>query len=199
SFVLCYFDESVQHDRWGCLHADDHRAELAALASLLLEDPSVALVVKSQFERNSPSRLYAGDALFERARATGRYVELCVGSHRNIVFPAEAALSADLCIGHLIGATASLEAALAGVCSVLLNPTGLRTDWDSIYARADIVYPSMQALLEAIVAARRGGTTHASLGDWSTILPEFDGFRDGRAAQRLRELIERCVRPEQCA
>jgi hypothetical protein len=193
NFVICYFDENVQYDRWGCVHPDDHLAELRALATLLVADAGLALVVKSQFERNSPSRLYAGDPAIERARATGRYVELCAGIHRNNVLPAEAALCADLCIGHLIGATASLEAGLAGVRSTLLNPTGLRTANDALYARADIVYPSMEELLAAIAAHRAGDPARGALGDWQPIAGLLDPFRDGRASLRLRALVERSV------
>jgi hypothetical protein len=193
-FVLCYFDENVQYDRWGCVHPDDHRTEIRALAALVTADPAVGVVIKSQFERNSPSRLYAGDALIGAARATGRYVELCAGVHRNNVFPVEAALSADLCIGHLIGATASLEAGLAGVRSVLLNTTGLEAANAAQYARADLVYTSMDGLLAAVARLRAGDPAAAALGDWSQIAAAFDPLRDGRAAQRLRALVEHSVR-----
>jgi len=150
-------------------------------------------VVKTQFERNAPSRLFAADPVLAAARATGRYVELSAGTHRNNVFPVEAALAADLCVGHLIGATASLEAALGGVRSIMLNPLNLRTTTSDVYARADIVYSSMEAALEAIGAWRRGDPTRAALGDWSSIVRTFDPFGDGNASRRLRELLERAV------
>jgi hypothetical protein len=193
SFVLCYFDENVQHDRWGCVHADDHRAEILELIRLVLADASVAVIVKTQFERNAPGRLLAGVPEFEAARATGRYLELSAGSFRNNVFPVEAALAADLAIGHLIGATAALEAALAGVRSVLLNPLDMRADAAALYAGADVVYPSMHVLLEKVARLRAGDAAANTLGDWTPIAASFDPLRDGGAAQRLRALIERSL------
>jgi hypothetical protein len=193
TFVLCYFDENVQNDRWGCVHPQDHLAELRALAQLVVDDPSVGLVIKSQFERNSPSRLHAGDSVIEAARATGRYVELCSGVHRNNVFPVEAALSANLCIGHLIGATASLEAGLAGVRSTLLDTTGLRAANAAVYERADLVYGSIESLLAAVAQLRAGHESARALGDWSPIAATFDPIHDGHASRRLRALVERSV------
>jgi hypothetical protein len=127
------------------------------------------------------------------ARRTGRYLELAAGAHRNIVFAAEAALSADLAVGHALGATAALEAALAGARAVLINPYGTTGANDTLYAQGDIVYPSLEAALEAIAAFRGGVSARAGLGDWSAILGRFDRFRDGRAGHRMRAVLEAIV------
>ena len=148
--------------------------------------------MKSQFTRNSPSRMFGGRAELEAARASGRYVELCHGLHRNVAFPAEAALASDIAVGHAIGGTAVLEAALAGRRSLMLNPYAWWGSWDDLYGRADIVYPSLAAALEAIAALRAGDPARQGLGDWSAILPLFDPYRDGRSAARLRGLLE-CI------
>jgi hypothetical protein len=188
-FVLCYFDENVTDGKYGQISPADHRTEVTTLAQWVLDDPTLGLVVKSQFARNSPMRRYAGNPTLIAAAATGRYVELCEGAHRNILFPAEAALPADLAIGHTVGATAALEAALAGRRCVLLNPHEWRGTWDHLYRSADLVYESLDGL-RAAVADYRTGRGHAALGDWSGILAPFDPFRDGRAAARLREEVE---------
>jgi hypothetical protein len=190
TFVVCYFDESVQMDRYGLISDADHREELRVLVEALLEDPSLGIVIKTQFERNSPSHRYAGDPLFARARETGRYLELRHGAHRNTVFPAEAGLAADFAIGHIVGATAALEAALAGRRCALLNPYGMRSVQDGLYATGMIVTPSMPALLDGLRRMRDGDPAYASFGDWSGILPRLDPWRDGRAASRLREQID---------
>jgi hypothetical protein len=195
NFVLCYFDESVQNDRWGCISEEEHRDELLTLAGLLASDPTLGLVVKVQFDRNSPSRRYADHPLFAAAIASGRYAELRSGAHRNLVFPCEAAMAADLCIGHAVGATASLEAALAGSRSVVLNPYGLRTQLDHVYCQADIVYPNLPPLLRAIQAFRSGDGTRDALGDWTPVISHFDPFADGGASDRLRRLVEGLVLP----
>lgn len=192
-FVICYFDESVLHGKYSLIGVQDHCAEILALLQLVLEDPSVGVVVKTQFRFNSPQNFDEITAALAAAKATERYLELVYGTHRNIVFPAEAAFSVDIAIGHSVGATAPLEAALAGVRSILLNPYEMRGDNDTLYSQADIVYPSMGAALKAIRDFRLGVTSRAGLGDWSPIIGQFDPFRDGRAGHRLRNLLERVV------
>ena len=192
-FVICYFDESVQHDKYGLISDKDHCAAILALLKIVLDDPSVGVLVKTQFQHNLPQNFDEITPARAAAKATGRYLELVYGAHRNIVFPAEAAHAADITIGHAVGATAPLEAALVGARSILLNPYGIRGDNDALYARADIVYPSMATALEAIRGFRSGAPECARLGDWSPIIDHFDPFRDGRAGHRLRNLLERVV------
>jgi hypothetical protein len=192
-FVLCYLDESVQQEKYGCIPFEDHHRELATLAGLVLDDCQLGLVVKSQFTRNTPSRLHGGDPVFAQAAATGRYVELCQGAHRNIVFPAEASLVADITIGHMAGATASLEAALTGQRCVMLNPYPVRGENDHIYAQANVVFPSLKEALAAIHEYRAGASQYKGLGDWSPILRHFDLHHDGKAGRRTRRFLEQLL------
>ncbi|MEQ9401391.1 MAG: hypothetical protein RJQ04_19650 [Longimicrobiales bacterium] len=190
-YVLCYFDESVQTDRWGLISEDDHAAEFGALAEFVLADPGLGLIVKTQFQENSPSRRYPRDPVLERLRASGRYSELVIGDHRNVVFPVEASLAADLSIGHLIGATAALEAAVAGRRAVLINNYGTTTLHDDLYDRCSLLFSSLDDVLAAVRDEREGTEGAGDLGDWSGIIDRFDPFRDGRAPDRLRDLLTR--------
>ena len=192
-FIVCYFDENVQHDRWGLVSKNDHLGELHALAEMVVSDPTFAVVVKSQFMFNSPSQLYPNDILIKQAKETGRYLELKEGIHRNNIYPTEAALVADLCIGHKFGATAALEAAIAGVRTILLDRYGTKTLWDSIYSQADIEYESMGSLIEAINRYRTGDINSQALGDWSPIIHHFDPYCDGRAIERLHNIVTHSI------
>lgn len=192
-FVLGYFDENVQHSKYGMINGREHRNDIAALIKLLLSDPTTALVVKTQYQRNAPENHSALHDLLKAARATGRYVPLSHGVYRNIVLPAEAGLIADISIGHVNGATAALEVALAGGRSILLNPWGMKGINDQLYAQGDIVYPSLAAALKAIRDYRAGLPQRSKLGDWSPILHHFDPFRDGKSAQRMRAVLEKAV------
>ncbi len=192
-FIVCYFDESVQHNRWGLVSKDDHLAELHALAKVVLEDASFGVIIKSQFMKNTPSQLYPSDDLIQSAKATGRYLELMEGRHRNDIYPVEAALAADMCISHKFGATAALESAVAGVRTVLLDSYGSQTQWDAIYAQVNIEYQTIDQVMEAISRYRSGSDADQSLGDWSPILHHFDPYLDGQATKRLREVVERCA------
>ncbi len=192
-FILCYFDENVFSDKYSLVTVEDHIGELLFLLRHVIDDSSIGLVVKTQFYRNSPMNFKEIADVRKAAKSTGRYIELVHGSHRNIVFPAEAALSADMVIGHAVGSTASLEAALVGKRSILLNDYGMKSENDTLYAQADILYPSLTVAFEAIRNFIRGVPRCATLGDWSPIIHHFDPFRDGRSGERMRKLLEQSV------
>ena len=194
-FVICLFDESVQEDKFGVIAVQDHHQELLALLGYMLAEPGIGVVVKSQFQSNTPSRRYPDDPTVKAALSTGRFLELTTGDHRNLVYPAEAALISDIAIGNIVGATASLEAALAGRRSLLLDQHGQKRHRRELYDQADLVYPSMKEAIAAIRRHRSGDPAAAALGDWTPIIDQFDAFRDGRSAERLRssliDLIQR--------
>lgn len=189
TFVLCFFDENITDGKYGQMSPEDHAGEIRSLAKLVLSDPTVGVIVKTQFARNSPGRLYAGDPILAAAISTKRYVDLYVEGNRNMAFPAEAALAADLAIGHVVGATAPLEAALSGCRCVLLNRYESRGTWDDLYGQGDIVFQSIEEMLEAVSSFRKFDPAHMALGDWSGFLPAFDRHRDGGAADRLRNVV----------
>ncbi len=87
----------------------------------------------------------------------------------------------------------ALEAALAGARSIIINPYGLKSTNDSLYAQCDIVYPSLSKALEAIDNFLKGNPELARLGDWSPILKHFDPFRDRQAGFRVLEILEEAI------
>ena len=193
-FVICYFDEnSSTAGNYGSISPADHIRDLLALMQLVLDDPSVGLVIKALLIEASPRFIDEISAVRKSVEATGRYVELMYGIRRNIVFPAEAALCADLAIGHAEGATAVLEAALTGTRGILLNPYGITGANDSLYAKANIIYPSLVEAVEAIRAFREGAPEQRDLGDWSLIIDQFDPIRDGQAGHRMRAALEQAM------
>lgn len=189
-FVIAYFDESVQDSRWGVVHRSEHLHDIEQLATAVLDDSTLGVIVKTQFARNTPERMSAASPVLREARATGRFVELCRGRHRNVVFPAEAALAADLTIGHAIGGTAIVESAVVGARSVIVNPYAWWGTWDAWYEDAGLVLPSVAAVLAALRSLRAGEPAAQRLGDWTPVLDRFVGIRDGRAPARLRRVVK---------
>jgi hypothetical protein len=192
-FIVCYFDESVQSDKFGIIHINDHLSEMGMLLKRVLADETFGLIIKAQFQRNSANNYKELEKLLAEVHSTGRFLELNFGFHRNVVFPAEASMTADMAIGHAGGATTSLEAALVGTRSIIINPYGIRSWNDKFYKQCNIIYPSLDAALNAIDGFRRNALEYVSLGDWSSIIRYFDPFRDGRAGIRLRNLLEHSV------
>jgi hypothetical protein len=193
TFVVCYFDERIDHNKWGTINGKDHYQELLHLIKYIIHDKSVALIIKSQFYRYTPSSWYENDALISEAINTGRYFELVSGKigTRNDVFPSEAAYVSDICIAHKFGGTAALEAALCGKRVTLLNAVTFYSDYDDIYKMANIERTSIQDVIESIHQMRVAGVggINADFGDWTSILNNFNHNVDSKACSRIENAI----------
>jgi hypothetical protein len=195
-FIICYFDESVQENRWGLISEEDHLEDLHMLFDLILNDPQMGIILKSQFVRNSATKKYHDDLLLKQAFQTGRILELESGTHRNRIFPAEAALASDIAIGHKFGATASLESAVAGIRSLLINRSGFISAHDELYAECEIEFKSLREALDAIMKYRSGEKKYRKLGDWAEIIDQFVSYCDGGCAERILSKV--CSPVNQC-
>ncbi|MDP1672848.1 MAG: hypothetical protein Q8L65_06985, partial [Burkholderiales bacterium] len=192
-FVICYFDESVQKNRWGFISEEHHLGELRILAKIVLEVPDVAVLIKTKYAWNDPAILYPSEQSIQTAVATGRFRTVVEGIHRNGIFPAEAALAADISIGHAFGATAALESVIAGTPAILIRRYGEKTLIDHLLAPLDVVFPSIEECLSAIAEYRQNHSARAALGDWTAVLHHLDAGRDRGAAHRLREMLEKAL------
>ena len=106
---------------------------------------------------------------------------------------AEAALSSDVSISHKFGATAGLEAAVAGVRTVLLDTHSVKTKFDDVYSQADIEYDSMSSLIKAILKYKDGDLNYQALGDWSEILHFFHHDAGLSSVEFLRNEIDNAM------
>lgn len=172
-FVVCYFNESVQGNRWGLVHPSDYLSDLELLAARVIDDPTFAVVLKPQFARHTVKTIATRNSLLESAIRTERFLELTSAGHRNDVLPAEAALVSDLAIGHKFGATAALEAAVAGVRTVLIDVQGCRTEWDTQYSRSEIIFPDLTEVLGRIDDVRANRRAASTFGAWEPVLDSF--------------------------
>lgn len=184
-FILCFFDENSAR-RWDRSASNEGAAhDYEYLFRWLLADPALGLIVKVKHS-NVFERIQDLAPLIEQARRSGRCRFLT--SHETLlgsVFPAEAALMADLCIGKLIGSTAALEARLAGVRTLLIDPQGFVTHPLRVLGVGRVVFDDWDALHVAVERYRAEPHQFQDLGDWSPMLEAFDPFRDGRASERM--------------
>lgn len=185
--ILAFFDENSGPDERWHTGARFQAENYEFLLEKVLAEPWLGLVIKPKVPNTLRARLGPAVAgLLDRAIATGRchlYQEGTLhGSHP----PALAALSADIALhGHLCGATAGLEAALAGVPTLMLDREGWHVspfyqlgvgrvvfhDWPSLWSRLTEHWTTAQGV--------------PGFGDWSSMLETLDPFRDGRAAERM--------------
>ena len=189
--IICYFDESVQDSKYGVISEQEYFSDLDRLSQLILDNPTLALILKPQFSFNSSAVRNYSSKLFNQARQTGRLIELHSGSHRNIIFPAEAALASDVAIGHAIGGTASLEAALVGCRSILINSNEIEGENIESYKIAKILYPSIEEAITACLKFFGNGKEDSNFGTWSKIIQDYDPFIDGMSSMRLKDHINK--------
>ena len=199
-FVVGYFDEAVPPvgEKHWLMTTKDHFEEVKTVMDAMINDETLGVITKCQYQASAITALLQGDQQYERYLESKQLVELAhSGSHadtvRNIIFPAEVAYASDIVIGHISGATAGLEAALVGTRCILINPGGIGGENVDILRDSQIVFPNIEHALKAIEQYRMDRPEYSCLGDWSKIIDQFDRFRDGRAAFRLRSLIDKIM------
>lgn len=191
--IVCYFDESIQNDRWGLVHPKDHERELQILASLVAENPNFAVVIKPQFVRNSPTQLYGSQSWFKDALETGRFMELMKGEHRNDVLTIEAALVSDLVISHKFGGTAALESAAVGTRAVLVDAYGSTSIFDAPYSKGQIVHPSVESVLNSLKGTDQGHSTLGEVDDWSCVLGNLAKRKVPCNSSLIHDLVTKAI------
>lgn len=190
-FILAFFDENSADDpRWHTGH-QFQRENYAFLLEKLLAEPRLGLVVKPKVPRSLRRRLGPVARLLERAEATGRCHVYEGGALHGSYPPATGALAADLAVhGHLCAATAGLEAALAGVPTLLLDREGWHVSPLYRLGVGRVVFTDWETLWKAVKEHRTTPGGIPGLGDWTPMIAEFDPFRDGRAAERMGTYLQ---------
>ena len=64
TFTIAYFDESIQNDKWGLINKESYERHVVELAKKILNDETLAVLFKSQFNLNSIEKLFKGNKLF---------------------------------------------------------------------------------------------------------------------------------------
>ena len=194
-YILAYFDENSHSDsRWHPGH-ESSRQGYAFLLEKALANPGLGLIFKPKTPKTLWERLGPVAELMEQALATGRCFLYGEGTIQSTTPPAEAALASDLAIhGHLCAATAGMEAALAGIRTLLIDREGWPVSPLYQLGVGKVVFCSWPELWSACEEhwSRPGGTP--GFGDWSPMIDELDPFRDGRAAERMGTYLHWLIR-----
>lgn len=189
--ILAFFDENSADDsRWHTGH-EFMRENYAFLLEKVLNEPRLGLVLKPKVPSTLRRRLGPVSELLERAVSTGRCHLYEGGALHGSYPPAVAALASDITIhGHLCAVTAGLEAALAGVPTLLVDREGWSVS--SLYRLGvgRVVFRDWNHLWEALTENWAKPAGIPGFGDWSLMLDELDPFRDGRAAERMGTYIK---------
>jgi hypothetical protein len=189
--ILCFLDENTLDDgRWFTGH-EFTRMNYGFILNKVLENEWLGLVIKPKNPQNLAHRLGPVMELLKAARATGRCYLFEGGVIQSAYPPAAAALASDLAIQECLSAgTAGLESALAGVPTLLLDLEGWHVSPLYQLGVGKVVFKDWRTLWEACFDHWKQEGGIPGLGDWSALLPEFDPFRDGRAAERMGNYVK---------
>ena len=189
-FVVAFFDESSFLDpRWG-VGVERSRRHYRFLLDQVITDASLGLVLKPKTPRTLRIRLGGMGELLDRALATGRCHIFDEGVLQGSAPPVQAALAADVAIHESVASgTAAMEAALAGVRTLLMDDDGWTMSPLYRLGSERVIFRDWDALWEA-VGTMRSGERRSGLGDWSSLLDELDPFRDGRGAERMGNYLQ---------
>jgi len=188
-YLLCFFDESSINKWEFDFTNEDAAQEYRFLLQWLLDDPTLGLIVKPKHFGDLFERIRSVMPLVEAARQTGRCAFLGSEAVVGHIFPTEAALQADVCIGKLTGGTAAFEAQLAGVPTLLVDTEGLAAHPFYRWGSHGVIFRDWAKLRQAVEQFRRAPNTLPGFGDWSEGLSDLDPFRDGQGTARLGSYI----------
>ena len=186
-FIVSYFDENICiPQKLALYNKSDHENDIERLASAVIEDNKLGIIIKTQFNYNSPTVLYPNNLIIQKALKTGRLIDIGSGEFRNDIFAAQVALASDLCVGHSYGSTASLEAAVYGVKSVLITHYNSSSKWDYLYNQNNILFDSMETLIKIVL----NKSERNYIGDWNNIIHKFDCNQEFLCSEKLNTLID---------
>jgi hypothetical protein len=190
-YIMAFFDEnSLDDSRWHTGHEFQQENYAFLLEKVLLE-PWLGLVIKPKVPSTLRRRLGPVAELLQRAVATGRCHVYEEGPLHGSYPPAVAALASDVAVhGHLCAGTAGLEAALAGVPTLLLDREGWHVSPLYRLGVGRVVFTDWQTMWEACVQHRANPSAIPDFGDWSPMIEELDPFRDGHSAERMGTYIK---------
>mgnify|MGYP001224837317 CR=1 FL=1 len=191
NFTIAYFGESIQFNKWGCFNEKGYKTHVILLAKKVLQDPTLAVVFKSQFIAFSIEKFFKGNEIISKAFKTGRFINILSGAYRNEVYPLQVALVSDICINEKVGGTAALEAASAGRRCILLNKQNYKTIHDPVYESANIVFKNISQALYQIDIHRKNieKGLPSNLGDWGQIKEYFLSKEENRGIHKIKSEV----------
>lgn len=185
-FIAAFLDENSFDDpRWGPGH-DTQSSHYLFLLEKVLAEPEFGLVLKPKSPRTLKRRLGPVAKLLDEALATRRCEMFDDGVLHGATPPAQAALAADVAIHSSVSSgTAGMEAALAGVPTVVIDDEGWTVSPLYQLGPNRVIFSDYAALWHTWREHRTRAGGVPGFGDWSPVLDELDPFRDGRAAERM--------------
>lgn len=185
-YIVAFFDEnSIPDPRWFYGH-ESMQKDYEFLLEKVLSEQWLGVIFKPKISRTLRQRMGPVAGMLKQAEETGRCFVIEGGALHSSYPPVIGALAADVAIHcGLYTATAGMEAALAGVPTLLLDREGW--SFSKLYdlGKGKVVFTDWESLWNVLIGYRSSKGSIKGFGDWSPLLDKIDPFRDGRAAERI--------------
>ena len=173
SIIISFFDESIQHDKFGCFSFKRLKQDLEFLAKTAMEINALVLF-KPQFSWNSIQHIFKDSSLINDAFSSKNFITLSSGKWRNNILPYSVGLISDLSIGSVVGGTASLETAIHGIPSFLIDASLFDPSWADCFgdSKSNIFFDDLESLISQLYQAgvfdnpSKLYLPNAKLGNW---------------------------------
>lgn len=190
--IIFVIDENSYVDsRWSLGHGLQ-RENYSYILEKILEVPWLGVIFKPKKAIDLRRRLGSVADLLEKGEATGRcHIYEESGRYTTNTAPILAGLSADICIhGHLSAGSAAFECALEDLPTLLIDREGL--PFSKLYdlPEGKVIFRDWPSAINATLKYFNSPESFSGFGDWSSIIDDFDPFRDGMAAYRMGTYLQ---------
>jgi hypothetical protein len=187
-FIICYFDENSA-DQWSQMGSNKESAEdYEYLIQWLFEDLSLGLVFKPKKFSDLFQRIGETSKLIQKAESTGR-CKFFADNFGNMISPAEVSLISNICIGQIAGITATMEACLVGVPSLIMDKGNLNFHPFYSWTNDRIIFNDWNDLRAAVEQFREDPQKYPDFGNWASDINTLDPYQDGKASLRMGSYI----------
>ncbi len=191
--IICFFDEGFTKgfDWTFYFNNDEVLEDYQYLLKWIIKEPSLGLIVKPKRPKEVLfDHLKPIEALLEEALSTSRIFFITDDFGVSRYSPGMIAAYADLSIGHLTGTTASLEAAMVGTPSIMLDNFGIPHHPVYKWSDGNIIFQNWNSLKDAIEQFFSGSKECENLGDWSNFINYIINPNDGKGTERLANVFD---------
>ena len=149
------------------------KQDLEFLAKTAMEINALVLF-KPQFSWNSIQHIFKDSSLINDAFSSKNFITLSSGKWRNNILPYSVGLISDLSIGSVVGGTASLETAIHGIPSFLIDASLFDPSWADCFgdSKSNIFFDDLESLISQLYQAgvfdnpSKLYLPNAKLGNW---------------------------------
>lgn len=192
-YVIGFFDQGYSADSMFQMGYHISDAGYQFLLNKILTNEDIGIIIKPKKPRILKLKLSnTSNDLLEKAIRSKKCILLndhAVNHVKNFEdIPAQVAMASDITIHDtLLAGTAALESALVGCKSLMFDYFGSK---QSLFKQnnLDIVYTDWNLLWTKIIE-NKNKQSNNNFGDWSKIIKKFDPYMDGKANQRIIDIL----------